>query len=121
MTGKLNMEVVLNATLAGGVSIGSASDLVVTPGIAMIIGVAAGILSAVGFLKIGPFLREQCGLYDTCGVHNLHGMPGVLGGLIGSFSAGLAQYAFEENSADLTNTFGALKDNGRTITMQGYM
>jgi len=90
VTGKLNMEVVLNATLAGGVSIGSESDLVVTPGIAMIIGFAAGILSAIGFLKIGPFLRKKAGLYDTCGVHNLHGMPGAFGGIVGSFSAGLA-------------------------------
>jgi len=115
------MEVVLNATLAGGVSIGSASDLVVTPGIGMIIGFAAGILSAIGFLKIGPFLREKAGLYDTCGVHNLHGMPGVFGGLVGSFSAGLASNAFAEGSPELINTFSALEGGKRTITMQGYM
>jgi ammonium transporter Rh len=51
--GKLDMEVVLNATLAGGVSVGSSSDLVVTGAIAMAIGTLAGIVSAVGFLWLG--------------------------------------------------------------------
>ena len=41
---KLIMEVVLNATLAGIVSVGSASDLVVTGGAAMAIGGLAGIV-----------------------------------------------------------------------------
>jgi ammonium transporter Rh len=48
--GKLDMEVVLNATLAGGVSVGSSSDLVVTGAIAMAIGTLAGVISAIGFL-----------------------------------------------------------------------
>jgi len=81
------MEVVLNATLAGGVAVGSASDLVVTASISMLIGGLAGIISALGFLKLSEFLQEKIGLHDTCGVHNLHGLPGVLGGLIGGLSA----------------------------------
>lgn len=112
-TGKLDMEVVLNATLAGGVSVGSASDLVVTAGIAMAIGCLAGIVSALGFLHLNGILKKKYGLYDTCGVHNLHGMPGVLGGLIGSLSAGSADVVFTENAA-LINTFPAIAD-GRTV------
>jgi len=54
--GKLEMEVILNATLAGGVSVGSASDLVVTGGIAMAIGALAGIISALGFMYLGGWL-----------------------------------------------------------------
>lgn len=54
--GKLEMEVILNATLAGGVSVGSASDLVVTGGIAMAIGALAGIVSALGFIYLGGWL-----------------------------------------------------------------
>ena len=53
---KLDMEVVLNATLAGGVMMGSAADMVVDPGVAMLIGAIAGIISAVGFLKLSGFL-----------------------------------------------------------------
>ena len=110
----LNMEVVLNATLAGGVSVGSASDLVVTGGTAMAIGSLAGILSAIGFLKLGPFLQEKINLHDTCGVHNLHGMPGVLGGVIGAISASLADSSFENNNT-LIRTFPAIGE-GRTTS-----
>jgi len=95
------MEVILNATLAGGVSVGSASDLVVTGGIAMAIGCLAGIVSALGFLYLGGWLREKIGLMDTCGVHNLHGLPGVLGAVIGSISAASSEMAFEDDTASL--------------------
>lgn len=93
------MEVVLNATLAGGVSVGSSSDLVVTGGTAMAIGALAGIISAIGFLRLSTFLREKINLHDTCGVHNLHGLPGVLGGVIGAISASLADSEFDNKEA----------------------
>ena len=95
MLQRLDMEVVLNATLAGGVTVGSSSDLVVTGGVAMAIGALAGIVSAIGFLKLSAFLQEKIGLHDTCGVHNLHGLPGVLGAIIGAISASLADTAFD--------------------------
>lgn len=91
---RLDMEVVLNATLAGGVSVGSSSDLVVTGGTSMILGAIAGLVSAIGFLKLGPYLKEKINLHDTCGVHNLHGLPGVLGGIFGAISASMADSAF---------------------------
>jgi len=28
-----------------------------------------------------PKLLKCIGLYDTCGIHNLHGIPGLLGGI----------------------------------------
>jgi len=55
---KLDMEVLLNATLAGGVAVGSASDLVVTAGVAMAIGLAAGMVSAFGFIRVSEFLER---------------------------------------------------------------
>ena len=76
------MEVMLNATLAGGVAIGSSADLAASPGVALLIGLLGGILSAVGFLCIGPALTECIGLHDTCGVNSLHGMPGVFAALV---------------------------------------
>lgn len=53
---KLDMEVVLNATLAGGVMLGTSADLVVDPAGAIAIGAAAGIISSVGFLKLSGWL-----------------------------------------------------------------
>jgi len=113
---RLDMEVVLNATLAGGVSVGSSSDLVVTAGWAMAIGAVAGIVSAFGFLKLSGFLKEKIALHDTCGVHNLHGIPGVFGGIFGAISAGLAENSFD-NKASLEATFPKLAE-GRTTGEQ---
>ena len=82
--GKLEMEIVLNSTLAGGVAIGTCSDLSNNPAISMLIGFLAGVLSAYGFAVIGPALKEKIKLHDTCGVHNLHGMPGVFSAICGA-------------------------------------
>jgi ammonium transporter Rh len=49
MFGKLEMELMLNGTLAGGVAIGSTADIICEPWAAMAIGFAGGVLSAVGF------------------------------------------------------------------------
>lgn len=59
---KLEMEIMLNATLAGGVAIGSACDLVTQPWITLAIGFSAGIISSVGFKNIGPYLSEHINL-----------------------------------------------------------
>lgn len=85
--GKLSMDHFQNATLAGGVAVGSSADLVIGPHGAIIVGGVAGIVSVLGFRFISPFLQHRIGLYDTCGVHNLHGIPGIIGGIGGIISA----------------------------------
>jgi ammonium transporter Rh len=79
--GKIEIGDIANASLAGGVAIG-ATVAHVTPGWSMLIGLAAGMISVVGYTIIQPRLQKATGGVDTCGVHNLHGMTGVLGGLI---------------------------------------
>jgi ammonium transporter Rh len=88
--GKLHMEAVLNATVAGGVVIGACSDLVLSSWASILIGCGGGILSLIGFEVIGPFLARTTGLHDTAGIHNLHGMTGFIGGIIGAICAGTA-------------------------------
>jgi ammonium transporter Rh len=88
--GKLHMEYILNATLAGGVIIGSSADIIIYPWVSFLIGCAAGTISMIGFDSIGPFLHKTIELQDTCGVNSLHGMPGLLGGIISAFIAGYA-------------------------------
>lgn len=85
--GKFHMEDVLNATLAGGVMIGSAANIVQYPFSAFIVGVVGGAVSTFGFQHLSGFLQRKIKLYDTAGIHNLHGLPGVLGGLASAIYA----------------------------------
>ena len=80
--GKIEIEDIANAALAGGVAIGSTCSTA-NPGFAMVIGICAGTLSTLGFAIIAPKVCKLIRGTDTCGVHNLHGMPGLLGGLFG--------------------------------------
>jgi ammonium transporter Rh len=84
--GKIEIEDIANAALAGGVAIGSVCNLT-SPGYAILIGLVAGTLSTLGYAIIAPKVEKLIRGTDTCGVHNLHGMPGVLGGLAGMFFA----------------------------------
>jgi len=88
--GKFGMEDVLNATLAGGVIIGSSSDLVVDSVFSILIGFLGGSISSWGFNTMSGFLYNKIGLHDTCGVNNLHGIPGIMGGIIGGIAAASA-------------------------------
>merc|ERR1719240_61669 len=66
-----------NATLAGGVSIGATANFAMGPGGAVLVGIIAGAISSIGFSR--PLIPSSI---DTCGINSLHGMPGILGGLV---------------------------------------
>jgi len=87
---KFDMVDIQNATLAGGVAVGSASDLIIEPWAAILIGCIGGSISVLGYTRLQPWLQEKRIVHDTCGVHNLHGMPGVLGAICGAISAAAA-------------------------------
>ncbi len=76
----INAADIANATLAGGVAIGSTCDRVSLP-VAFLIGAVAGLASTFGFAVVQDRLQKGLRLVDTCGVSNLHGIPGLLGGL----------------------------------------
>ncbi len=78
--GKIDAADIANASLAGGVAIGSVSDSA-SFGAAVVIGLLAGLISVFGFAIVQEKLQKGLKLVDTCGVSNLHGMPGILGGL----------------------------------------
>jgi ammonium transporter Rh len=90
--GHFEMEDIQNATLAGGVAMGAAANLILSIGGALTIGLIAGVVSTLGFKFLSPLLREYCFLHDTCGVHNLHALPGVIGGLACLIATGVARY-----------------------------
>ena len=87
LRGKISAADIANATLAGGVAIGSTCDLAV-PGAAFAIGLMAGIVSTFGFAIIQARLTEFTKKVDTCGVLYLHGLPGLLGGIVALFVVG---------------------------------
>jgi len=84
LRGKISAADIANATLAGGVAIGSTCDLAV-PGTAFGIGILAGIVSTFGFAIIQSRLTNLAKKVDTCGVLYLHGLPGLLGGIAALF------------------------------------
>ncbi|KAM6279307.1 ammonium transporter Rh type A [Porphyrio hochstetteri] len=89
--GKFSMVLIQNATLAGGVAVGTCADLPISPFAAMCIGTIAGIISVCGFHFLTPLMASKLNIQDTCGVHNLHGLPGILGGIAGITVAALKE------------------------------
>merc|ERR1719330_2156611 len=83
--GKFDAVHVQNSTLAGGFAVGATARLAMGPGVAFLVGLAAGIVSVLGYFYSSPFLEDKFGIFDTCGVGNLHGYPSVLGGLLSIF------------------------------------
>jgi len=78
--GKVNAADIANAALAGGVAIGSTFDHA-SHLEAMIIGLIAGAISTTGFAIFQAKQEKFHKIVDTCGVSNLHGIPGIFGGL----------------------------------------
>jgi len=107
---KFVMEHIQNATLAGGVAVGACADMMVTPGGAVGVGALAGILSVTGFNYVQPFLLNKMKVHDSCGVNNLHGMPGILGGLLSILMAGIASDAAYGENSSLVEIFPSMKD-----------
>jgi len=82
--GKVNAGDITNAALAGGVAIGATCDYA-THTQAMIIGILAGAISTIGFALLQKRQEKFLKMVDTCGVSNLHGIPGIFGGLAAIF------------------------------------
>lgn len=87
---KFDMVHIQNSTLAGGVAIGTAADMMIHPFGAMIVGSIAGAISVLGYRYLTPRIHRLLGIHDTCGVHNLHGMPGVIAAIVGAVTAACA-------------------------------
>ena len=107
--GRFDMVHIQNATLAGGIGVGTIANLIVGPGGAMIIGAICGVVSVVGYQIITPMLLNCFGLQDTCGVHNLHGLPGIIGGITGAIACAAVD----------ADTYGAEFIGGKTIAAFG--
>ncbi|XP_075593399.1 ammonium transporter Rh type B isoform X5 [Balearica regulorum gibbericeps] len=86
----LRMVQIQDATLASVAMMGMAGEMLVTPFGALIAGFLAGLIPPLGFRFLTPVLRSRLKTQDTCGVHNVHGLPGILGALLGTLLTALA-------------------------------
>jgi ammonium transporter Rh len=132
---KMKMAHIQNATIAGGVAIGSCADLAIQPWGACLLGLLAGFIGTAGVSYLTPFLNKKVGLHDTCGVHNLHGLPGLLSMVAASIAAAVipaSKYVtVGKNNEYFTNLYGARADTvdandvvitkGITASKQGGM
>ena len=59
------MNVLINATLSGGIAIGASCDIINYPFCAMIVGFVAGIVAGGGYVYANKFLRKYLKLHDT--------------------------------------------------------
>ncbi|XP_054512507.1 ammonium transporter Rh type B isoform X3 [Pan troglodytes] len=114
--GRLDMVHIQNAALAGGVVVGTSSEMMLTPFGALTAGFLAGTVSTLGYKFFRPILESKFKVQDTCGVHNLHGMPGVLGALLGVLVAGLATH--EAYGDGLESVFPLIAEGQRSATSQ---
>ncbi|CEG38709.1 ammonium transporter 1 [Plasmopara halstedii] len=115
-TKKIDMVHVQNATLAGGIAMGTCSNLAVCPETAIIIGLVVGVASVAGYRYVSPHLEREFRIADTCGVFNLHGMPGLVGGFAGAMVTFSAPDDFYGDS--LTDIYPAR--SYRSASKQGW-
>lgn len=113
-----NMVDIQNATLVGGVAVGSVANTVINPYGALIIGAVAGVVSVLGYVYIQPFLERKIGFYDTCGVHNLHGLPGVMSGITSAIVAGSATAELYHGESHLLSVFFGREEWDRDAQQQ---
>ncbi|XP_025238781.1 ammonium transporter Rh type A isoform X1 [Theropithecus gelada] len=114
--GKLNMVHIQNATLAGGVAVGTCADMAIHPFGSMTLGSIAGAVSVIGYKFLTPLFTTKLGIHDTCGVHNLHGLPGVVGGL-----AGIAAVALGASNTSVAMQAAALCSSIGTAVVGGLI
>ncbi|NXC58063.1 RHBGB protein, partial [Aleadryas rufinucha] len=113
------MVQIQDATLAGMAVMGMAGEMLVTPFGALISGFLAGLISSLGFRFFTPVLRSRLKIQDTCGVHNTHGLPGILGALLGTL---LTLLATADTFGDrLELVFPLMAQGSRTVTDQAFI
>ena len=117
---KFAAEDIQNATLSGGVIVGATADMILQPAGAVTAGSLAGLVSTVGYKVLGGKLFQRLEIHDTCGVNNLHGMPGILAGLLSVVTVLLASE--ETYGRELYEIFPRLAPpHGRTVSDQALI
>ncbi|NWS28929.1 RHBGB protein, partial [Polioptila caerulea] len=113
------MVQIQDATLAGLAVMGMPGEMLITPFGALIAGFLVGLISPLGFRFFTPVLHSRLKIQDTCGVHNIHGLPGILGALLGTL---LTLLATPDTYGDrLELVFPLVAQGSRTVTYQALI
>eukprot|EP00450_Noctiluca_scintillans_P013592 CAMPEP_0194491752 /NCGR_PEP_ID=MMETSP0253-20130528/10526_1 /TAXON_ID=2966 /ORGANISM="Noctiluca scintillans" /LENGTH=435 /DNA_ID=CAMNT_0039332525 /DNA_START=255 /DNA_END=1562 /DNA_ORIENTATION=+ len=112
---RFRMVEIQNSTIAGGVAIGTAADMLTTPCGAMLIGGVSGGLSVLGYYYVTPVLRSKLGVEDTCGIHNLHGIPGIIGAIVGMIVSAVEQDGEYKNDTLAEVFAGRFDEEGHLV------
>ncbi|NXA76470.1 RHBGB protein, partial [Thryothorus ludovicianus] len=113
------MVQIQDATLAGLAVMGMPGEMLVTPFGALIAGFLAGLIFPLGFRFFTPILHSRLKIQDTCGVHNTHGLPGILGALLGTLLTLLATADTYGDRLELV--FPLVAQGSWTVTYQALM
>ncbi|NXS69547.1 RHBGB protein, partial [Pandion haliaetus] len=114
--GTLRMVQIQDATLAGAAMMAMAGEMLVTPFGALVAGFLAGLIPPLGFRFLTPILCSRLKTQDTCGIHNVHGLPGILGALLGTLLTALA--TADAYGGRLELVFPLVAQGSRTATDQ---
>ncbi|NWV64243.1 RHBGB protein, partial [Malurus elegans] len=117
--GTPRMVLIQDATLAGMAVMGMAGEMLVTPFGALIAGFLAGLISLLGLRFFTPVLYSRLKIHDACGVHNNHGLPGILGSLLGTLLTLLATADTYGDRLELV--FPLVAEGSRTVTDQAFV
>ncbi|NXN93304.1 RHBG protein, partial [Rhinopomastus cyanomelas] len=105
-----------DATLASAAAMAMAGEMLVTPFGALATGFLAGLIPPLGFRFLTPVLSSRLKTQDSCGVHNVHGLPGVLGALLGTLLSALA--TADAYGGRLELVFPLVAQGSRTVVDQ---
>uniref|UniRef100_A0A8C3BG58 Rh family B glycoprotein n=1 Tax=Cairina moschata TaxID=8855 RepID=A0A8C3BG58_CAIMO len=116
--GALQAAQLQDAALVGAAVMGMAGEMLLTPFGALVAGFLASHLSLLGSRFLSPILSSRLKIQDTCGVHNVHGLPGVLGTLVGTLLAGLA--TADAYGGRMESVFPLVAQGSRTASGQAW-
>ncbi len=77
-------------------------------------------ISCFGYIYLSKYLNKKIGLMDTCGVHNLHGIPGLLGGILSSIAIAAYQSSPMDSGIGANLPFASSTTLHRSYNIQAW-
>uniref|UniRef100_A0A1I7VDU9 Ammonium_transp domain-containing protein n=1 Tax=Loa loa TaxID=7209 RepID=A0A1I7VDU9_LOALO len=119
---RFSMTHISNSVLAGGIAIGTVANIILEPFYALLVGCLGALVSVLGNNYIRPLGARVFGLHDTRGVGSIHGLPGILAGILGFIFTAVYEPT-RYGTGNITHIYPAMNSNdeSREIFVQaGY-